>query len=154
MPAKNPRLTITLEPTLAAQLRRLSQLTGSSQSKLIAELLEGSEQVFSRLIQVLEAAETAKASLKGSTADSIKDAQTRVEHQLGLVLADFDTVTGDLLKEAEAINRRARRRPGQGSAARAATAPVTGETPPSNRGVRYTQPHHTNKGKIKDAGQI
>ena len=59
MPAKNPRLTITLQPVLAAQLRRLSELTGNSQSALIAELLEGSEPIFTRMIQVLEAAEQA-----------------------------------------------------------------------------------------------
>ena len=54
------RLTITLQPTLAAQLRKLSQLTGNSQSALIGELLEGSGPVFDRMIQVMEAAKTAK----------------------------------------------------------------------------------------------
>ena len=56
MATKNPRLTITLQPSLAAQLRRLSELTGNSQSSLIAELLEGSGPVFDRMIKVMEAA--------------------------------------------------------------------------------------------------
>ena len=60
MATKNPRLTITLTPSLAAQLRRLSELTGNSQSSLIAELLDGSGPVFDKMIQVLEAAAIAK----------------------------------------------------------------------------------------------
>lgn len=140
MPTANPRLTITLEPTLAAQLRRLSELTGNSQSKLIAELLEGSSVVFDRLIQVLEAAETAKLTLKAKTTQDLEAAQTRVEQQLGLVLEDFDQVTAPLLAQAEAITRRARRGP-QGDARRAPRAgrAAASLTPPSNRGVRSTR---------------
>ena len=85
MPAKNPRLTITLQPTLAAQLRKLSELTGNSQSGLIGELLEGSGPVFDRLIQVLEAAKTAKASMKGKITEDMQAAQAKVEGALGMV---------------------------------------------------------------------
>ena len=56
MTTQNPRLTITLQPTIAAQLKELSRLTGNSQSSLIAELLDGSSAVFARVIQVLTAA--------------------------------------------------------------------------------------------------
>ena len=59
MPTPNPRLTITLEPSTAAQLRRMSELTGNSQSSMISELLSQSAPVFDRLITVLEAAEVA-----------------------------------------------------------------------------------------------
>ena len=67
MPAKNPRLTITLQPTLAAQLRKLSELTGNSQSSLIGDLLEGSGPVFDRMIKVMEAAKTAKSPCVGAS---------------------------------------------------------------------------------------
>ena len=145
MPTQNPRLTITLEPTLAAQLRRISELTGNSQSKLISEMLEGSTQVFARLIQVLEAAEQAKGALKGKTAQDIGDAQARIEKQLGLVFEEFDTLTLPLLKEAESITRRARKRTGGAPLAgmhpgAAAPSPAL-VTPPSNRGGQvYRQP--------------
>ena len=56
MTTKNPRLTITLEPALAAQIKRMSELTGNSQSAIISELLDGSAPVFERVIKVLEAA--------------------------------------------------------------------------------------------------
>lgn len=134
MPAKNPRLTITLQPSLAAQLRKLSELTGNSQSALIGELLEGSGPVFDRMIQVLEAAKAAKESMRGKLADDMERAQSKMEGALGMVLEGFDEFTGSLLDEAEAVTRRARRGPAvRGVSGPGAAAP----TPISNRGVRY-----------------
>jgi hypothetical protein len=134
MPAKNPRLTITLQPTLAAQLRKLSELTGNSQSALIGELLEGSGPVFDRMIQVMEAAKTAKESMRGRIAGDIEQAQARLEEGLGMALEGFDQWTGSLLDEAEAVARRARR----GPAPRGVSGPgAAALTPISNRGVRY-----------------
>ena len=134
MPAKNPRLTITLQPSLAAQLRKLSELTGNSQSGLIGELLEGSGPVFDRLIQVLEAAQTAKESMRGKLTEDMEAAQAKVEGAFGMAMEGFDQFTGSLLDETESVSRRARKgsavRDGSG---RGATAP----TPISNRGVRY-----------------
>ena len=86
MPAKNPRISITLQPSMAAQLRRLSELTGSSQSGLIGELLEGSGPVFDRMIQVMEAAKTAKESMRGKLTGDMEQAQARVESALGMAL--------------------------------------------------------------------
>lgn len=142
MPAKNPRLTITLEPVFAAQLRRLSELTGDSQSKVISEILQGSTEVFAKIIRVLEAAEKAKAEVKGRAAANLESAQGRMEAQLQLVMGEFDDYTGSLLAEVEEVSRRARKRPaGAGASAarplpKAAQAPTL--TPPSNRGVRST----------------
>ena len=130
MPAKNPRLTITLQPSLAAQLRKLSELTGSSQSGLIGDLLEGSGPVFDRMIQVLEAAKTAKESMRGRIAGDMEHAQMRLEQGLGMATDGFDQFPGALLDEAEAVTRRARAR--GALHAPGATAP----TPLSNRGVR------------------
>ena len=118
MPAKNPRLTITLKPALAAQFRQLSQLTGNSQSALIGDLLEGSEPVLARVIQVLEAAQVAKQSIRGRLAEDMDKAQAQVEGALGVAMEGFHDITGALLKEAEAV-------PGAAS-----------PTPISNRGVR------------------
>ena len=130
MATKNPRLTITLKPSIAAHLRRLSQLTGNSQSALIAELLEGSEPVFERMIQVLEAAKSAQAAMKGRMVTDLEAAQAKMEGALGIVMDGFDQFTGSLLDEAEAVKRRG---VGKRSAARPdASLP----TPLSNRGVR------------------
>lgn len=137
MTAKNPRLSVTLQPSLAAQLRKLSELTGNSQSAIIGDLLEGSGPVFDRLIQVLEAAKTAKASMKGKLADDLEQAQGKMENALGIVMQGFDQLTGSLLDEAEAVTRRARRK-APASAARVPSAELVAaqSTPISNRGVR------------------
>lgn len=133
MATKNPRLTITLEPSLAAQLRRLSELTGNSQSSLIAELLAGSGPVFSRMIQILEAAAVAKESIRGRIADDLDEAQKKLEGALEMAQEGFDLFTGSLLDEAEAVGRRARQGHAKaGRGGRGGTPP----TPISNRGVR------------------
>jgi hypothetical protein len=145
MPAINPRLTITLRPSTAAQVRRMSELTGNSQSALISDLLEANEGVFDRLITVLAAAEQAKEAFRKETTAGLNEAQRKIEKQLGLVLETVDEATAPILQEAERIARRkARGSTGGGRVAggagmaRATRARVT---PPSNRGVRSTQPN-------------
>lgn len=137
MPAKNPRLTITLKPDLAARLRKLSELTGNSQSSMIGEMLEGSEPVFDRMIEVLEAAKSAQASMRGKIATDMEHAQTKMETALGVVMQGFDQITGSLLEESAAVQKRARR-VGHASAAQAprAVPASVSSTPLSNRGVR------------------
>ena len=155
MPAKNPRLTITLQPTLAAQLRRLSELTGNSQSALVSELLSGSGPVLDRIIHVLEAAKNATASMKGMVAAEIEEAQARMEKQLGLALEGFDDFARPILDIAEDVQRRSRKKGSPGSAEGSPVSPPAGgagvpaasprgarrgataePTPISNRGVR------------------
>ena len=146
MPAKNPRITITLKPILATQLKRLSELTGSSQSGLIGEMLDGSIPVFERLIVVLEAAHQAKAELKDHMSESLQAGQAKVEAQLGLALEEFDRASQPILVAAEDVKRRAA---GAGGArvARPMGATVSpASTPISNRGVRSTA---TSTKKIK-----
>lgn len=97
---------------------------------MIGEMLEGSEFVFDRMIEVLEAAETAKESMKGKFAQDMGHAQNKMEHGLGMVVDGFDQFTESLLDEASAVTRR-----GRASAAPHAPDAAT-STPLSNRGVR------------------
>ena len=142
MPAKNPRITLTVQPALAARIRRLSELTGTSQSALIAEMLTGASHVFDRMILVLEAAERAKDELRERFVDDAAAAQTKIEASLGLLLEGFDEWTGNLLEEVEAVPRRWP--PRGASEARASGGADGAPTPPSNRGVRS---HHQNIGE-------
>lgn len=119
-------------------MRKLSELTGNSQSALIGDLLEGTGPVFDRMIQVLEAAKTAKESMRGKLADDMEQAQTKMEGALGMVLEGFDQFTGSLLDEAEAVTRRARRKvPASVARTPAGGLGAAAPTPISNRGVRY-----------------
>ncbi len=139
MPAKNPRLTVTLAPETQARLRRISALTGNSQSSLIGTLLDTQGAVFDRLIRVLEAAEQAKEVMKGKQlAEDMKAAQQRIESQFGLALEDFDVTTESLLKEAEAIKRRSQSGAKKSAKAPSRNAAAAVPTPISNRGVRST----------------
>lgn len=137
MATKNPRLTITLTPSLSAQLRRLSELTGNSQSSLIAELLDGSGPVFDKMIQVLEAAAIAKDSIRGRIAGELDEAQKKLEGAFSMAQEGFDIFTKPILDEAEAVGRRARQ--GQAAAGRGGRG-GTPLTPISNRGVRKSSP--------------
>ena len=160
MPTKNPRLTITLEPLLSAQLRRISELTGDSQSKLISEILEGSAEVFARVITLLEAAKSATAEMRGKAMVELGAAQTQIEGQLGLVLETFDQGAAPLLAGVESVARRARRkeakpadevrlRTSQRAAPMAPIAVRSGSTPISNRGVRSVDNSHREKTRGK-----
>lgn len=134
MPAKYPRLTITMRPGLHALLRRLSELTGQSQSALIFELLDGAEPILTRVIRLLESAELAKEELRGRLAQDMATAQERIERQLALTLDDLgETDVGELFNaRSEGPVRRARRAALGADARPAARA----STPLSNRGVR------------------
>jgi hypothetical protein len=154
MTTQNPRLTITLQPSLAAQLRRLSQLTGNSQSSLISELLDGSAPVFDRLIRVLTAAEGAKASLRGHLAMDMAEAQARVEKQLGLDLDALGDGLQPLLDEFEVIRRRRGKGLVAGARAHAQTFPATEPTPISNRGVRSDPTHTKNIAKTSRPARV
>ena len=136
MPTKNPRLTMTLTPTTAAQLRRLSELTGSSQASLISELLEGQEMVFDRVIQALEAAALVKEEMKSSLREDLDRSQQVIEAQLGLVLESLDNAAAPLLKEAEKIRRRKGRETAAGMQAKRSRA--AGSSP---RSAAVADPH-------------
>lgn len=144
MPAINPRLTITLDPAVAVSLRRLSEVTGNSQSKLISDLLEGSVPVFERVIATIEAANAASAEMRGRLASDMDKAQSRVEKHLGLVLDEFDQAAAPLTAPVDGVKRRARKK-SAGRVDVGGTTPVrtpearsvdVSPTPISNRGVR------------------
>lgn len=140
MPALNPRLTITLKPSTSSLLRRASELTGKSQSALIAELVEVNEPVFERLVKLLQAAYDAKSSLSDDVRKGLEDAQARVEHQLGLAIDAFDSAALPILESAEEVRRR-------GARSSRPRAPTPAVTPPSNRGVRSRNPEALKRAK-------
>lgn len=170
MPTSNPRITITLEPATAAQLRRISELTGNSQSALVSEILSQSSDVFARLVTVLEAAEAARTAAREDVAAKLDRAQATVEQQLGLMLDLAEDKTGSLLAEVERVRRRSRRRPqgqplgdredGAGSAEKGASR--RGErasarealTPLSNRGVRSQSGKASNQAAARVSGEL
>ena len=151
MPATNPRLSVTLAPSVAAVLRELSALTGNSQSAMVAELLEEAQPVFTRMIRILRAAEQAKKAVKEELVAGMDAAQERLEAQLGLALGEMDEFEGRLLQTAERVGRRAGR---DAPTARAACGrALARRSPPiSNRGVTPKENGKTGKGKSRAKG--
>ena len=136
MPTPNPRISITLKPSLAAVLRELSTLAGNSQSAIVAELLETSQPVFEKMVLVLRASATVRDAAKQDMAAGLERAQGRLEQQLGLISEEFDEVTRPVLEAAERIDRRSGRAATARSAGGARPGREGRETPLSNRGVR------------------
>jgi hypothetical protein len=131
MPALNPRITITLEPSIHALLKRLSAVSKDSQSAIVSGILAQSAPVLQRVIAVLEAAEAASEHLKTEAAASLLSAHSEIERQLGLALEAMDEGTRPLLDSAERVARRTSKRAPQAHGERAGRRP----TPMSNRGV-------------------
>lgn len=151
--ATKPRLSITLTPSLAVKLDRLCELTGESKSGTVAEILEQAEPVFDRMIQVLEAAETAREAFSASLVSGLEDSQSAIEQQLGLILDHFDKGAAPILEMAEKVSRRARGRAhSEGSQQARGTAPGASPTPLSNRGVRSDLEEGKRKRKSKACG--
>lgn len=126
MPAKSPRISVTLKPSTYAVLQRLASLSKQSQSAIVGELVEVTEPILERSCRVLEAAATASAEVKARVRTTMEQAEQVLDRQLGLMLADVDHRTADLVDGLEAVKRRQRASP---------TAQPAGALPPlSNRG--------------------
>lgn len=139
MPTANPRINVTIPPSLDATVSRLSALTRTSKSQVLRELLEAAEPALQRAVTLMEAAQTAAAAVKHSLARDLDAAQTQAEREAASILAKLDGAAADLVAQAEAVRER---RPRSASRARAAAPhPVaTPQDPPaSNRGVKSTR---------------
>lgn len=142
MPAKNPRLSVTLTPEAAAVIARIAHLRHVSSSSVVGEIVELITPIFERVAQALEAAAALAGEADSATRDIVAGldrAQSRLEAQLGLALGDMEAGYLPLLQQAEKVHRRsarARRRAGDAAGAPTAAAPArTGSTPvPVTRG--------------------
>lgn len=77
MPAKNPRLTVTLPPSVYTRVRRISNLTGQSASAFIAEMLDSGSPTFKDSLTVPRWSPTSPAyHIKGSRQRSINSIGT------------------------------------------------------------------------------
>lgn len=138
MPTVNPRVNVTLSPSLDALVQRFAQLQRRSKSQVLRELLEAAEPALQRAVALMDAASRAGPEVMAGLSDSLLRAQERVEDALAGSLARIDD-RADLVRQAEAVRGRAP------AGARGATAERTGRQPggsgvgnppSSNRGVR------------------
>ena len=106
MPAKNPRITITLKPSTHAVLQQMSELTRNSQSSIVGELLSQAEPIFERMVRVMQLARDAQGQSKDRFLSSLESVQGVLERQLGLMEGEIESRSMDMLDELEQVHRR------------------------------------------------
>lgn len=148
MPTANPRISVTLTPEVAAVLKRVCDLAEKSQSAFVGELLTESIPVFERMARVLEAAHQARHSFNSDLAESLDQAQTRLEQQLGLALETMEEGFRPVLEAAEIVKRRGPRTGGTRVRGAPSEAGAAAKPPMSNRGVT---PHPSTPKRAKRA---
>ena len=146
MPTINPRINVTLSPSLYAMVGELAKHQRVSRSMVLRELLEASEPALSQVVVMLRAAadmgEAARERLQQDMGETITSMENKAEQALALAAG----ITSDLVAQAEAIRGRrparqpARKRSAGGLPGRSSAAAVdhqrTGRPPSSNRGVK------------------
>ena len=137
MPTNNPRVQVTLSPSLDLLVQQLAKHQRASKSQILRELLEAAEPSLQRVVLMMDAASKASAEVHSGLARSLRSAQTQIERNLDKSLSSVDAMTNDLVALAEEVRAR---RPGRGrggAADRARTLGGAPENPPaSNRGVK------------------
>ena len=120
MPTVNPRVNVTLSPTLDALVSKLAKLQGVSKSQVLRELLEAAEPALQRAVALMEAASKATGDVLSGLAESLEKAQDKAEAQLSAHLAYLDAAQIDLVEQAQAVRGR---RPAAGVSQRRAASP-------------------------------
>ena len=136
MPTTNPRINVTLSPSLDDLVARMAGLQRVSKSQVLRELLEAAEPALQRAAALMEAASKAHAGVLGELARGLEVAQDRAEAQMADHLATLDTMNADLVAQAQRVRGR---RPAPGVRQAKAVAPgrrAPQDPPPSNRGVK------------------
>ena len=151
MPTVNPRINVTLSPSLYGMVGELAKQQRISKSMVLRELLEASEPALAQVVAMLKAADDMNDAARQRLKQDLGQTIEAIESKVGSAMELAAGVTADLVAQAESIRGR---RPGVGkrSAARSRTAaPASsssnhgGKRPPSsNRGVK-SKPQATNK---------
>lgn len=140
MPTLNPRVNVTLSPSLHQLVSDLAHSQRVSKATVLRELLEASEPMLAQAVAMMRAAQELQDEAKGKFAADMKASLASVERKAARAMQLAAGITSDLVAEAEAIRGR---RPGRAGAA-VPTRPGKGgagtkrtRTPlPSKRGVK------------------
>lgn len=139
MPTLNPRVNVTLSPSLDSLVSRLADLERVSKSMVLRELLEAAEPSLLQAVALMEAAKGAGADAREKMAASMQKTIDDVHVLRDLSLEIAASRTRDIVAEAQAIRvRRPSRltRSSAASGAGAVSAKSAKRPPSSNRGVK------------------
>ena len=154
MPTVNPRINVTLSPSLFGMVDELAKHQRVSKSMVLRELLEASEPALAQVVAMLKAAESMTEAARKRLLQDMDSTITSMEVKKDQALALAAGMTADLVAQAEAIKGRrpgrqlARKRSAGGLAARPSAvgdqSPAPIRPPSSKRGVK-SKPQATNK---------
>ena len=142
MPTENPRVNVTLSPSLDSLVTSLAGYQRVSKSMVLRELLEASEPALRSVVALMEAAKGASAKARTDLASDLEKSIKAAHSVADLALSVAANHTRDMVSEAESIRGR---RPARGmrSVSGQDVAPGTvrqskqPKRPPlSNRGVK------------------
>ena len=133
MPTFNPRINVTLSPSLDLLVSRLAKHQRASKSQVLRELLESAEPALHRVVALMDAATSASVEARAGLARRLDHDTEVAEDSLAVILSRLDRASGDLVSQAEAVRAK---RPARRKAERVQLAAVVPDPPPSNRGVK------------------
>lgn len=143
MPTLNPRVNVTLSPSLDALVTELSGLERVSKSMVLRELLEACEPSLRHAVALMKAAQGASAKAREKIAIDMEQTVKASQALSHLAFELAASNTRDMVAEAEAIRGRRPARgggvatPSGGTTVSAAVARKHVPRPPSsNRGVK------------------
>lgn len=103
MPAKNPRVNLTVPSETYGLITELSDLRGISRSALVMELIEFSKPMLERVVIAMRALNSQKQRIDAMTEEeraemvrSLEDAEKALSPLLADALGAFDRISGDL----------------------------------------------------------
>ena len=132
MPTVNPRVNVTLPPSLDLLVGRMAAHQRCSKSQVLRELLEAAEPALQRAVALMDAASQAAGAVKQGLAKSLDQAQSEAEKHAATMLARMEGITGDLVAQAEVIRERRPARKAEPRSGRRAPS----DPPASKRGVK------------------
>ena len=146
MPTENPRVNVTLSPSLDSLVSQLAGLERISKASVLRELLETAEPQLRQVVALMVAAKGASATARKAIVSDMETALRAIEGTSHLAMQVAANHTRDMVSEAEAVRGRRPQRgalaspavpaPARRPAARASRPSVAKRPPLSNRGVK------------------
>lgn len=136
MPTLNPRINVTLSPSLDQLVQRMAGHQRVSKSQVLRELLEAAEPALQRAVALMDAAAAAAAGVRKDLARDLDRETQRAEKAAASLLAGMEATTADLVSMAESVRGRRPARDARGRAPGSDGAPRPADPPSSNRGVK------------------
>jgi hypothetical protein len=137
MPTINPRVNVTLSPSLDGLVRRMAVHQRVSKSQVLRELLEAAEPALRRAVAAMDLSQQARNRVLAHVAQGLELEVVSIEDELQLLLVDAQP---ELDLDGKVQERRPSRGRGEvrgASTPRPSMASAGGPNPPSsNRGVK------------------